>query len=101
MTFLLQLAYYVLLVISTLIGGFYFVMTLLDLPQRIGTSQIRENLVVLTAFGAALGMLYWAFRLGHQQGEWGAALLTIGAAVLVFAILFAVGMLLFVKMHWQ
>lgn len=101
MTFLLQLAYYAGLVLATLIGGFYFVMTLLDLPQRIGTSQVRENLVVLVAFGAALGVLYWAFRLGHQQGEWGAGLLAIGAAVLVFAILFAVGMLLFGKMHWQ
>ena len=98
---MIKIAYYVLLGIFTLVGLFYFFATLLDLPQQTGTSQIRESVIMLVASGTGLGMLFWAFRMGHQHSQWLAGLGMIGAAFLAFFILFIGGMLLFGKIHWQ
>ncbi len=98
---MIKIAYYALLGICALVGLFYFFATLLDLPGRTGSAQIRENVIMLVASGTALGMLYWAFRVGHQHGQWLAGLAVVLAACLVFLVLFFGGMFLFGKIHWQ
>ena len=83
------------------LAGFYFLATLFNLPMQTSSNKIREDLILLVSTGVALGLLYWAFRLGHQQAQWGAGIGMVVGAYLAFFVLFLGGMFTFGKIHWQ
>lgn len=101
MTIILKIIYYGALCISALLAGFYFLATLFNLPTQTSSNKIREDLILLVSMGTALGLLYWAFRIGHQQAQWGAGIGMIVGAYLAFGVLFLFGMFTFGKIHWQ
>lgn len=97
MAFLLKIAYYALFCISALIGVFYFGAALFNAQPN---SSLRERIIMFLASGAALGFLYWAFRLGHQQNNWGGGLGMVVAAIFAFAAIMLIG-LFTGRIHWQ
>lgn len=101
MAFLLKIAYYASISVSSLIAIFYLVATLRELIDSISASKTRENIIMLVACCTALGLLYKAYQLGHVQGNWGLGLAFIFIAVLVFIVIFVGGMFMFGKIHWQ
>lgn len=98
MTFLLKIAFYALLCICSLISLFFLTAALFD--NKPG-SNLREKVSLTLAAVSALGLLYWAFRLGHQQGQWGYGLGVIVLAALAFGLIMLIGMLTAKNIHWQ
>lgn len=98
---LVKIAYYAAQILVSLIALFYFLATLYGLTKPGPTNKPREAAVMLVANGTALGLLYWAYQLGHQQGQWAAGIGMVLAAVLAFVVLFFGGMFAFGKIHWQ
>ena len=97
MTFLLKIIYYALLCLSGCGGVFLLIAGLFD--NASGTPP-RERVVSAIASVIALGLLYLAFRLGHQQQQWGAGLGMIAAAIFAFLLVMLIGMFTG-KIHWQ
>lgn len=97
MTFFVKIIYYALFCICGLGGVFFIIAGLFDSAS--GTRS-RERVVSVIASVIALGLLYQAFRLGHQQQQWGAGLGMVVAAVFAFLLVMLVGMFTG-KMHWQ
>lgn len=98
MTFLFKIAYYAALCVCSLAGVFYIVVGLFD--SKPGSNQSRERIFLLIAAVVALGLLYRAFRLGHQQEQWGAGLTMIVGAIIAFIVIMLVGIFTG-KIHWQ
>lgn len=98
MTFLLKIAYYASLCVCSL-GSLFFIITGL-FDSWPGSNQQRQRIFLLIAAIVALGLLYRAFRLGHQQQNWGAGLGMVVAAVFAFLIIMLVGIFTG-KIHWQ
>lgn len=97
MAFLVKIAYYALFALSAIVGVFYFIVSLFNAQPNSG---LRERIIMFLASGVALGLLYWAFRLGHQQQQWGAGLGAVVAAIFAFLVIMLVG-LFTGKIHWQ
>ena len=101
MVFLLKIAYYAALGVSSLIAVFYLGATLLGLIDSTSTAKTREDVIMLIACCTALGLLYKAYQWGHQQALWGSGLAMVFGAILAFIVIFMGGMLMFGKIHWQ
>lgn len=55
---------------------------------------------MILASGSALGILFWAYQLGHQQGHFGLGIGMEVSAIVVFAVIMLVGYFTG-KTHWQ
>jgi hypothetical protein len=97
MSFFVKIIYYALFSLSSLGGLFYIVVALFDTRSA---SQPRERIVLVIASVVALSLLYQAFRLGHQQQQWGAGLGMVIAAIAAFLLVMLIG-LFTGKIHWQ
>ena len=101
MDFLLKIVYYALLAITTLISVFYFGATLLGLIDPTHTGKRQDDFFMLAATAVSLGILYKAYLVGHEQGNWGTGIWLVLGAALSFLVIFLGGMLFFGKIHWQ
>ena len=73
-------------------------------PTSSGTSPgdtWRHKLIVSVAASSGIALLYFGFRLGHQQSQWLAGLGLAVAALVVAGLLMFGGLLIFTKVHWQ
>lgn len=94
---LLKIAYYLLLGLCVIPSTFLF---LRNVFASNWDSNLRERIVLLLASGSALGILFWAYQLGHQQGHLGLGIGMIISAILVFAAVMLIGMFTG-KINWQ
>ncbi len=92
-----KIIYYALLVISIIVSGFLLLSSLFSTASK---DTQRGRIVLILASGSALGFLYWAYRLGHQQGQFGLGIGMVVSAIVVFGVVMLVG-LLTGKIHWQ
>ena len=101
MVFLLKIAYYASISISSLIAIFYLGATLLGLIETVSPAKTKEDTIMLVACCTALGILYKAYQLGHIQGNWGSGLTFVFVAILAFVVIFVGGMFMFGTIRWQ
>ena len=101
MVFLLKIAYYASISVSSLIAIFYLGATLLGLIDTVSSAKTREDVIMLVACITALGLLYKAYQIGHLQEQWGSGLALVFGAILAFIVIFVGGMFMFGKIHWQ
>ncbi|MBK6993812.1 MAG: hypothetical protein IPH31_02390 [Lewinellaceae bacterium] len=92
-----KIIYYALLVISIIVSGFLLFSSLFSTASN---DAQRGRIVLILASGSALGFLYWAYRLGHQQGQFGLGIGMVVSAIVVFGLVMLVG-LFTGKIHWQ
>ena len=101
MVFLLKIAYYASLSVTSLLAIFYLGATLLGFIDRISSAKTREDTIMLVACCVAIGLLYKAYQLGHLQNNWGSGLAVVFGAILAFIVIFVGGMFMFGTIRWQ
>jgi hypothetical protein len=93
----LSIVYYCILVPCLIISGFLFLSNLFSSA----TNELkRGRIVMILASSSALGILFWAYQLGHQQGHFGLGIGMEVSAIVVFAVIMLVGYFTG-KTHWQ
>jgi ABC-type sugar transport system permease subunit len=93
----LSIVYYALLILCLIISGFLFVSNLFSSA----TNELkRGRITMILASGSALGILFWAYQLGRQQGHFGLGIAAEVSAMVVFAVIMLVGYFTG-KTHWQ
>jgi hypothetical protein len=102
MAFLLKIAFYASFAVVSLIGAFYGASYLFYRGPADANRSLHSWIfftVALIAFGT---LLYWAFRLGHQQERWGSGLGLVVAAVAAVAVIFLIAMFTYKgPVNWQ
>ena len=93
----LSIVYYTLLIISVIINAYLFVSSLFSSASN---DQRRGRIVLILASGSALGILFWAYQLGHLQGQFGFGIGMVISAIVIFAVIMLVGFFTG-KTHWQ
>jgi len=93
----LSIVFYSLLILCLIISGFLFISSLFSS----GTNELkRGKIVLILASGSALGFLFWAYQLGHQQGHFGLGIGMEVTSMIVFGVIMLVGYFTG-KTHWQ
>jgi hypothetical protein len=96
---IIKAAYYAVLGITALIEGFYVLAMLFG--DKSPSGRIKENIVVAVGLAVCAGFLYWAYRMGHEQGQWAAGIGLVAAGIVCCFVIIIVGMLTFGTPNWQ
>lgn len=96
---LVKIAYYALWGLTALISGLYLLGMLFS--NRTATGRSKEDAILLLGFAVLAGFMYYAYRLGHLQQQWGYGLGINAAGIVVYFIVVVGGILMFGNVRWN
>lgn len=90
----MKILYYTLFGVFGLLGAYFVLSSLLGRFNLWDANPLHAKIVLVIATAVAARLLYWAYRLGEEEGRWGAGTGAILLAVVVFQAIILLGALL-------